>query len=244
VIGQQFAYNIVRTKQNKINYLLIDFEESGAVLGFFKNLDKGPLLRYIRGEIEFRHNIDYGNNQLVFRVYGGAGYDYGLKGDSYEYTLPFFKAFYSGGPNSMRAWQVRNLGLGSSKYYSGSLNNYDLRFGDVKLEGNVEYRFLLGTLFGVKFKSALFTDIGNIWNWKPISDTPEGVGSDFQLNRFYKEFAYGAGTGLRLDFNYFLIRLDWSYKIHDPQALGSNTWIYKLHDPGNGQLQLGINYPF
>jgi outer membrane protein insertion porin family len=245
VIGEQFAYNIIRPKGNKTNYLLVDFEESGALLGFFKTLDKGALLRYIRGEIEFRHNIDYGNNQMVFRVYAGAGYDYGLAGDATENTLPFFKAFYAGGPNSMRAWQVRSLGLGSSKYYNSTDTlKLDLRFGDVKLEGNVEYRFLLGTLFGIKFRSALFTDIGNIWNWKPIAD-PLGAGSDFHLNTFYKELAVGAGTGLRLDFNYFLIRLDWAYKIHDPEELGGggDTWIndQKLK---KGQLQLGINYPF
>jgi outer membrane protein insertion porin family len=245
VIGEQFAYNIIRPKGNKTNYLLVDFEESGALLGFFKTLDKGALLRYIRGEIEFRHNIDYGNNQMVFRVYAGAGYDYGLAGDGKENTLPFFKAFYAGGPNSMRAWQVRSLGLGSSKYYNSTDNlKLDLRFGDVKLESNVEYRFLLGTLFGIKFRSALFTDIGNIWNWKPIDD-PLGAGSDFHLNTFYKELAVGAGTGLRLDFNYFLIRLDWAYKIHDPEELGGggDTWIndQKLK---KGQLQLGINYPF
>ena len=80
----------------------------------------------------------------------------------------------------------------------------------LNLEFNAEYRFLLGTLFGIKFKSALFTDIGNIWNWKPIQYFSCGVGSDFHLNSFYKEFAYGAGTGFRLDFNYFLVRLDWS----------------------------------
>ncbi|HEY2648893.1 MAG TPA: BamA/TamA family outer membrane protein [Puia sp.] len=245
VIGQSFAYNIVRAKGNKINYFLVDFEQSGALLGLLKNLDRGPLLRYIKGEMEFRHNIDYGKNQLVFRAYGGAGYAYGLADTTYEHTLPFFKAFYSGGPNSMRAWQVRNLGLGSSKYYSNqSITNDNLRFGDVKLEFNAEYRFLLGTLFGIKFKSALFTDIGNIWNWKVIDSSAAAIGSDFQLNRFYKEFAYGAGTGLRLDFNYFLIRLDWSYKIHDPQALeGSDKWFYDLK-LGSGQLQLGINYPF
>jgi outer membrane protein insertion porin family len=244
VIGEQFAYNIVRAKANKINYFLVDFEESGALLGFFKTLDKGALLRYIRGEIEFRHNIDYGKNQLVFRTYAGAGYAYGLTSTGYEGTLPFFKAFYAGGPNSMRAWQVRQLGLGSSKYYTTSLDNYDLRFGDIKLEGNIEYRFLLGTLFGIKFRSGLFTDVGNIWSWKPISNSPLGEGSDFQLNRFYKEFAVGAGTGLRMDFNYFLLRFDWAYKIHDPQALeGSNDWFYKL-SLGSGQLQLGINYPF
>jgi outer membrane protein assembly factor BamA len=245
VIGEQFAYNIVRVKENKTNYLLIGVEESGALLGFIKSLDRGSLVRYFRGEMEFRHNIDYNKkNQLVFRLFGGAGYAYGLTNTGYEHTLPFFKAFYAGGPNSMRAWQVRNLGLGSSKYYSNSLSQYDLRFGDVKLEGNVEYRFLLGTLFGIKFKSAVFTDIGNIWSWQPISNDSTGVGSDFHLNSFYKQLAYDAGTGLRMDFNYFLIRLDWAYKIKDPQALeGSDSWFYKL-TLGSGQLQLGINYPF
>jgi len=144
----------------------------------------------------------------------------------------------------MRAWQVRNLGLGSSKYYTDSLNELDLRYGDVRLEFNAEYRFLLGTLFGIKFRSALFTDIGNIWNWKPIVPGPEGVGSDFQLDRFYREFAVGAGTGLALDFDYFLIRFDWSYKIHDPEVIEtSNDWFNKLNI-GSGQLQLGLNYPF
>ena len=235
----------MRPKGNKINYFLVSVEESGTLLGLIKSLDKGTLLRYVRGEVEFRHNIDYGKNQMVFRTYAGMGYAFGLTATGYEHTLPFFKAFYAGGPNSMRAWQIRNLGLGSSTYYTNAGPDYDLRFGDVKLEFNVEYRFLLGTLFGIKFKSALFTDIGNIWAWKPITDTQEGVGSDFRLNSFYKELAYGAGTGLRMDFNYFLIRLDWSYKIRDPQTnYASEVWLYKLKNPGDGQLQLGINYPF
>lgn len=246
VIGEQFAYNSVRTKGNISNYFLAGFEESGALLGFIKPLDEGPLFRYIKGELEFRHNIDYGKDQLVFRAYGGAGYAYGLTSSGgRENTLPFFKAYFAGGPNSMRGWQVRQLGLGSSKFYSDTpYVNVDLRFGDIKLEGNVEYRFLLGTLFGFKFRSALFTDIGNIWNWTPIDTSQLAKGSDFQLNRFYKEFAVDAGTGLRIDFNYFLIRLDWAYKIRDPQRIDDpDHWFYKL-SLGSGQLQLGINYPF
>ncbi|HVY73436.1 MAG TPA: BamA/TamA family outer membrane protein, partial [Puia sp.] len=245
VIGQQFIYNSVRTKANLSDFFLATFEESGAALGLIRSFDEGQLFRYIKGEAEFRHNINFGKSELVLRAYGAAGLAYGRTNIGYEETLPFFKAFFAGGPNSMRAWPVRQLGLGSSKFYSDTpYNNVDLRFGDVKLEGNVEYRFLLGTLFSFKIRSALFTDIGNIWNWKPIDNTPEAVGSDFKLNRFYKELAVGAGTGLRIDFNYFLIRFDWAYKIRDPQRLvGSDTWFYKM-TLGDGQLQLGINYPF
>ncbi len=246
IIGEQFQYNSSRTKGKGTNSFYAGLEESGAVLGFIRALDEGQLFRFVKGELEFRRNINYGKTQLAFRTYGGVGIAYGrTAGDGLEESLPFYKAFFGGGPNSMRAWQVRQLGLGSSHYYNVTpYNNLDLRFGDIKLEGNVEYRFLLGTLFGIKFRSALFTDIGNIWSRKPIDSTEAAKGSDFQLNRFYKEFAIGAGTGIRVDFNYFLVRLDWAYKVRDPQRIDNpDAWFYKLH-LGSGQLQLGINYPF
>jgi len=87
-------------------------------------------------------------------------------------------------------------------------------------------------------------DVGNIWSRKPIDTSAAAVGSDFQINRFYKEFAVDVGTGLRLDFTYFLIRLDWAYIIRDPQRLQyPDRWFYNM-SIGNGQFQLGINYPF
>jgi outer membrane protein assembly factor BamA len=178
------------------------------------------------------------------RAYAGAGLSYGKQKDgSTESSLPFYKAYFAGGPNSMRAWQVRRLGLGSSKFYVDTPQSALDRFGDIQLEGNIEYRFPLGTVYGIKLKSAFYTDIGNIWGRKPIATDTTG-GGDFQLNRFFKEFAVGAGTGLRLDFNYFLIRLDWAYKIRDPQRKEySDRWFYGL-SLGSGQFQLGINYPF
>ncbi|PWT74618.1 MAG: hypothetical protein C5B59_10770 [Bacteroidetes bacterium] len=244
VIGSQFVYNSIRQKGNKTNAFRVSAEQSGALLGFITNLDKGDLMRFVKGDVQFTHNINYGKSQLVMNAYAGAGVAYGKQGNAYEQTLPFYKAFFAGGPNSMRAWQVRRLGLGSSKFYNDT-PYVDLdRFGDIKLEGNIEYRFLIGTLFGVKFRSAIYTDVGNIWNRAPIDTSAAAQGSDFQLNRFYKEFAVGMGTGLRLDFNYFLIRLDWAYKIKDPQrAQYPDRWFYDL-TLGSGQFQLGIGYPF
>jgi outer membrane protein insertion porin family len=244
VIGQEFIYNTVRQKGNKTSFFLARAEESGATLGLIRSLDEGPLLRYILGEVEFRHHIDYRKTQLAFRAYGGAGLSYGRSGTGYEQLLPFYKAFFTGGPNSMRAWQVRRLGLGSSKFYNDTPNSSLDRFGDVKLEGNIEYRFLLGTLFGVKFRSAIFTDVGNVWDRHRVDTSAIAQGSDFNIGRFYKEFAVGMGTGLRLDFNYFLIRLDLAYKVRDPQrTLYPDRWFYGL-SLGSGQVQLGINYPF
>jgi len=245
VVGSQFIYNSRRKIGIHTNLLRISVEESGALLGLIREIDQGDLWRFIKADVEYAHHIDFKRSQLAMRAYAGAGWAYGREGKGSEETLPFYKAFFAGGPNSMRAWQIRQLGLGSSPYYDTAGKGKFDRFGDVQLEGNIEYRFPLGTLFGVKLKSALYMDAGNIWN-RHLSDSLYGKdkGSDFKFDRFYKELAVDAGTGLRLDFDYFLIRFDWAYKLKDPQRLyDSNKWFYKMR-LGDGQFQLGINYPF
>ncbi|HTQ28901.1 MAG TPA: BamA/TamA family outer membrane protein [Puia sp.] len=244
IIGSQFVYSSITTHKNKTNRFRFSAEQSGALLGFIPAFREGDLLRFVKGDVEYVHNINYGKTQLVMRGFAGGGIAYGGQEPGVQQTLPFYKAFWAGGPNSMRAWQVRQLGLGSSKYFdTSSYQGFD-RFGDVQLEGNIEFRFPIATLFGYKITSALYTDVGNIWSRKPIDTTAAAQGSDFQINRFYKEFAVGAGTGLRLDFNYFLIRLDWAYKLLDPQRKEDpDRWFYGL-TLGSGQFQLGINYPF
>ena len=246
VVGQQFYYKSIRHIKNRTNTFLFGVEESGALLGLITSLDRGDLLRFIKGDIEYIHTINIKKTQLAMRAFAGAGYAYGRAGNGYEETLPFYKAYYAGGPNSMRGWQVRQLGLGSSKLYDIPAFVGVDRFGDVKLEGNAEFRFPLSVIFGIKINSAFFTDVGNIWNRKLIDpvQNPAEVGSDFKFDRFYKELAVDMGTGLRLDFSYFVIRFDWAYKIKNPQSLlYSEKWFYGL-SLGAGQFQLGIGYPF
>jgi outer membrane protein insertion porin family len=246
VVGQQFYFASIKQIKNKTNTFRFGLEESGALLGLITSLDKGDLLRFVKGDIEYIHTINIKKTQLAMRAFAGAGYAYGRAGNGYEETLPFYKAYYAGGPNSMRGWQVRQLGLGSSKLYDIPAFIGVDRFGDVKLEGNAEFRFPLTVIFGYKINSAVFTDVGNIWNRKLIDpvQNPAEVGSDFKVDRFYKELAVDMGTGLRIDFSYFVIRLDWAYKIKDPQnLLYSDKWFHGLSLAG-GQFQLGIGYPF
>ncbi len=253
VLSQQFIYKSIHKHDNHTDFLTLSGESSGALFGLIKKLDEGALWRFVKGEVDYRHHIDYRRTQLAFHAYAGAGWAYGREGTSgWEQTLPFYKAFFAGGPNSMRGWQVRQLGLGSSTFYNtySSPNGPLDRFGDIQLEGNVEYRFPLGTLFGsVKVLSAVYVDVGNIWDRHVLIDTPlitadADKGSDFKFNRFYQEFAADAGTGLRFDFDLFLIRFDWAYKIRDPQRIDhSDTWFYDMQLL-KGQFQLGIGYPF
>ena len=123
----------------------------------------------------------------------------------------------------MRAWGLRQLGLGSSQFYdtSSKSQNFD-RFGDLQLETNFEYRFNIVQLGTYKIGSALFTDMGNIWNTR---DTKQDPNAGFKLERLYKDLAIGVGTGLRIDFNYFLIRIDYAVKMKDPTRNYNNGWL-------------------
>lgn len=241
VMSSQFVYNSVKKHGDRTNYFTFSAESSGALLGLIKALDSGALWRFIRGNIEYRHHIDYRRTQLAFRAYAGAGLAYGKQTPYGEEALPFYKAFFAGGPNSMRGWDIRQLGLGSSKYYDTAQKGVLDRFGDIQLEGNIEYRFPIGTVLGVKLLSAVYVDAGNIWDRHPIDTTAAQKNTDFQLDRFYREIAVDAGTGLRVDFDWFIIRFDYAYKLKNPEA--STLWFQNLN-LFKGQFQLGIGYPF
>ena len=146
----------------------------------------------------------------------------------------------------MRAWQIRRLGPGSTPLYDTASGVNNDRFGNMQLEGNVEYRFNLTTIAGIKIKSAVFVDVGNVWGpeFKDSAATIPIPEASFKLSRLYKDLALGGGASIRLDFDFFLIRLDWAYKLKNPRYADiRDGWFYdlKLFD---GQFQLGIGYPF
>lgn len=234
-------------KNNKLNVFRINLEEAGLLTGLIRNsfLDR-ELYRFVKLDVEFARLIRLPKSSIALRVFAGAGYEFNATRDpNKRNNLPFFKQYFGGGPNSMRAWALRRLGPGSFlKEFNGSSGIPD-RYGDVQLEVNAEYRFPVGTPFGIKVNGALFTDIGNVWFMKKEAGPPESV---FKLSRLGKDIAIGAGAGLRVDLNFFVIRFDYSYKVKDPSpdavnASLQNKWFgYKFFD--GDQFQLGIGYPF
>jgi outer membrane protein assembly factor BamA len=119
------------------------------------------------------------------------------------------------------------------------------RFGDVRLEANAEYRIFLANYKGIGVNTALFTDVGNVWFLRENKDFPEGNFPN-SFGKLWKDLGIGVGTGLRLDFGFLKVRIDYAYKVKDPTpatAAAQNRWFY---DWGllNGQVQLGIDYPF
>lgn len=249
IISTIFSATAARQFDNDRRLVIIRgrIEESGALFGLIKSLELGDLRRFVKVDAEVKHYINHKRSSWAFRAFGGVAFIYG-KTDTNgvvvkENNLPFFKAFFAGGPYSMRAWQVRRLGPGSSTLYDTSDSTRVDRFGNMQLEFNAEYRFNITTIAGVKVNSALFVDIGNIWSKESVNgqDVPE---ASFKLSRLYKDIALGAGTSLRLDFEFFMIRLDWAYRLKNPRYANMNYGWFQKIDIASGQLQLGIGYPF
>lgn len=230
-----------------LNILRANVEESGLLTSLIKIpfLDS-QLYRFIKTDIELTRKIQYKKTSIALRFFAGVGYELGsTTNPGKKNSLPFFKEYFAGGPNSMRAWALRRLGPGSTiKDFSGTDGTPE-RYGDVQLEANAEYRFPVANIAGVKVNGALFTDIGNIWFLKKSAGLPEEI---FSFNRLGQDIAIGVGTGLRVDFSFFVIRFDYSYKVKDPSpetkyAALQNKWFgYKLSQ--GDQFQLGIGYPF
>jgi outer membrane protein assembly factor BamA len=69
----------------------------------------------------------------------------------------------------------------------------------------------------LKLKGAIFTDIGNVWNLKNTKTDGSTDTTQFSLKNFYSQLGVAAGTGLRLDFNYFVVRLDFGFRFKRPE---------------------------
>lgn len=214
--------------------------------------------RFVKIDGEISKNLKTGarkRSAVAGRIFGGLGYGLPFsrsdnKKDSANLWMPFFRQYYGGGPTSMRAWTLRKLGPGST-IKSFDKDSAPDRFGDMRLEFNLEWRIYLAQLLGAyRLETALFTDVGNVWFIRENLDFDEG---EFQLNRLGKDLAVGVGTGFRIDFGFLLARFDFAWKAKDPSpdpkdAAGQNKWFYHTNlgfgDTYGTQFQLGINYPF
>ncbi len=171
-------------------------------------------------------------NQLAMRIMGGIGYAYGN-----SKVMPYSEQFYIGGANSIRAFHIRSIGPGSYHPVETRYSYLD-QTGDIKLEGNIEYRF---TIYE-QLKGALFLDGGNVWLLKKEEQRP---GGKFRLKTLPKEIALGTGLGVRYDFSYIIIRADLGIPIHAPYSTGKSGYYNITGSFWKGLvLNLAIGYPF
>lgn len=254
VVGSSFTFFNNHISSNKpfvSHFWRASIESSGLLSSLLIPSSQKNIYRYIKLEGEYRHNIKLNKNEFTYRGFVGFGLNYNSN-DEIGKVLPFFKQFAAGGPNSMRAWGIRQLGLGSSRLSDTALSSFKDRFGDMQLELNLEYRFNIFSTSFIKIGSAVFADIGNVWNVKKDGTNLNG---EFNFSRLGKDIAIAIGTGLRLDITYAIIRVDCGFKLKDPARNYNNGWanfntnIFKeKRDNGtevnNFALQFGIGLPF
>jgi outer membrane protein assembly factor BamA len=174
--------------------------------------------QYVKFDFDYTHLFRFDNhNTLALHGDFGIACPYGNSD-----ILPFEKRYFAGGANSVRGWSVRSLGPGKYRGNNGRIDFIN-QTGDMKLYMSAEYR----TFLFWKFNGAAFIDAGNIWTLRDYADQP---GGQFRLNDFYKQIAVAYGLGLRLNFDYFILRFDMGMKAVNP-AYESRDEHYALFHP-------------
>ena len=217
------------TFQKQVFYTRLTLQEAGIVTNLLYDASNAtrdssgsylfrgiPFANFIKTEVDFRYykNFDE-NNSLASRTdIGGAWTLQNLD------VIPFQEAFFVGGANSNRAWRPRTLGPGSF-FDSTGVEAFD-KIGEVKIDLSLEYRFNLVSIIDL----ALFIDASNIWIMQR-----DGLDKDnpvvFNPDRFISEIAIGSGFGIRLNFNFFLIRFDFGLQTKDPSAEPGERWLWQ-----------------
>lgn len=185
--------------------------------------------QYAKADIDGRYHFNFGKEQTIAtRLFAGYGYAYGNSD-----VLPYVKQYFSGGPYSVRAFQIRSLGPGT--YDGGDTgDSFFDQTGNIRLEANVEYRFPLFSYL----KGAVFADAGNIWNSK-ANEALDGQGK-FSSN-FISELGMGAGVGVRVDIQGFVLRFDLAAPFHDPSLPEGERLDFQADNP---VFNFAIGYPF
>ncbi len=246
IVGLKYSYIFNNQQLNKIRnffYFRGNIETSGNIIALaeqiagndpnaegYRTLFGIRYSQYVKTDYDFRYYIMKSkNHNIAFRAAFGIAIPYGNSID-----IPFEKGFYGGGANGMRAWPLRYLGPGAYQ----NLNPEIERVGDFQIEGNIEYRFSIYKIF----KGAFFYDIGNIWYLRENETFP---GGELSFEEFPGEFAMDAGVGVRLDFNYFIFRIDVAQRIKDPAYPQGDRWVIgKESGWFKPVFNLGIGYPF
>ena len=244
IIGPRydFSYNNTLTTRPNNFFFSAGINTSGNVIDLIAGIGKDASDRpyyfmnniysqYLKFTTDFRYYRNGYNKSLVFRLYAGIGIPYGN-----STALPYVEQFFSGGAYSIRAFIARYLGPGS--FHTDDQSGYIDQSGDLKLETNLEYRFDMSKIL----KGALFIETGNIWL---VNEDPNRPGAKFDPHTFYNQLAVGTGLGLRFDFTFFVLRLDYGLPLRNPYPVDNRYWLFGTDKILSGGLfNIAIGYPF
>ena len=189
---------------------------------------------YVKFDFDFAKSFRFDDrNSLGLHFAFGVAVPYGN-----SRVLPYEKRYFSGGANSVRGWSVRGLGPGR---FMGSDGRVDFirQTGDVKLDLSAEWR---SHLFW-KIDGGVFVDAGNVWTLRDYEEQP---GGQFRFGDFWRQIAVAYGLGFRLNFGYFILRLDGGMKAINP-GYEHGRLRYPLIHPSfkrDFQLHFAVGLPY
>lgn len=184
--------------------------------------------RFVKASIDHRRYGRYFSDfVLAWRLFAGAAYAYGETSQ-----IPLNRRFFAGGASDIRGWKTLRLG-------PGDVETVSINGGDIKLATFLEARqLLLRNVVSTDWHGAVFADIGNTW-YGPAAQTQRGK---FRYDTFWKEAAVGIGWGVRLDWQYIVLRIDAAYKAYDPRVVdGRRIGWFQNSQP---YIHFGIGHSF
>lgn len=194
-------------------YLITPGDIEGNLPSLFGISDNSLVYsQFIKLSADYRRYIPLSETSVfAYRGFVGFAQPYG-EGS----TLPLNQRFFAGGSNDIRGWAPFRLGPGSIDPNEVTING-----GDVKLAAFVEARqIILQNVFNADWYGAWYVDSGNVW-YGPRNKFIDTQNDDrledgrFKFNEFYNQIAVGSGFGLRLDWQYIVLRFDFTYRVHD-----------------------------
>ncbi len=249
-----FTYNeLVDAEKSRPLYFSTNLELAGNTLNLISGGKTSVLgleyAQYAKLDADFRYYLKWGKEQaLISRFYAGWGIPFGN-----SVTLPFAKQFFSGGPYSVRAFQIRSLGPGTFQSIDAEGSTFFDQSGNLQLEANLEYRFPIWSFL----KGALFADAGNVWLTYdidlPLDEPVESRAFNEELvakGRFgsdwINQLGVGMGLGLRVDIQSFVIRLDVASPWRVPYLPEDERSRVPFFGGGDNNLvwNFAIGYPF
>lgn len=213
---------------NLLNLLTGGSSQEGITTGAQKTLFGIPFSQFVKMDFDVRKYIQFGKKTLAMRQFIGLGIPYGNSN-----SMPFVRSYFNGGSNDVRAWRPFG-GLGpADSQIDERIRTFAM--GNVKLTSSIEYRYPLNNMYEI----AAFADAGNVWS---LQDN--GFGDQFKFDRFLKQMGLGSGLGLRINVAYVTLRLDFAYKLYDPNKPIGDRWRFSKFQPLKPTFNLAFGYPF
>ncbi len=160
-----------------------------------------------------------GENVIASKLFSAVNVAFG-SGPKIVPIQPIYR-YFSGGSNSLRGWTPLSNGFVDDRRIGGNF----------WLEGSIEFRKVLfpgSTSFTKNISTAIFADIGNVWETYNI----------FRLD----QIAFALGAGLRYKIFIGPVRVDFGFKIYDPLAPDGFKWILQNDFKTIFQEKFTINF--